>query len=57
MWTLHRNSPQTRISLHGDSGEVEFEPWLDIRLHVEPMFELTGASDRAQVLRVLGWDS
>ena len=32
MWTLHRPSPTTRIYLQVDSGEVEFEQWLDIRL-------------------------
>jgi len=32
MWTLHRVSPQTRIYLQVDPGEVEFEQWLDIRL-------------------------
>src|SRR5437762_5354062 len=32
MWTLHRVSPQTRIYLQVDSGEVEFEQWLDIRI-------------------------
>lgn len=32
MWTLHRVSPQTRIYLQVDRGEVEFEQWLDIRL-------------------------
>jgi Putative MetA-pathway of phenol degradation len=32
VWTLHRASPQTRIYLQVDPGEVEFEQWLDIRL-------------------------
>jgi hypothetical protein len=32
VWTLHRPSPQTRIYLQVDPGEVEFEQWLDIRL-------------------------
>jgi hypothetical protein len=32
MWSLHRVSPQTRIYLQVDPGEVEFEQWLDIRL-------------------------
>jgi hypothetical protein len=31
MWTLHRVSPQTRIYLQVDPGEVEFEQWLDMR--------------------------
>jgi hypothetical protein len=32
VWSLHRPSPQTRIYLQVDPGEVEFEQWLDIRL-------------------------
>src|SRR5438552_18803067 len=32
MWTLHRVSPQSRIYLQVDAGEVEFEQWLDIRI-------------------------
>jgi len=31
-WSKHRPSPQTRIYLQVDSGEVEFEQWLDIRI-------------------------
>jgi len=31
VWTQHRVSPQTRIYLQVDPGEVEFEQWLDIR--------------------------
>jgi len=32
MWSDHRPSPTTRIYLQVDSGEVEFEQWLDIRI-------------------------
>jgi hypothetical protein len=32
VWTLHRPSPQTRIYLQVDPGEVEFEQWLDMRI-------------------------
>lgn len=32
VWTLHRVSPQTRIYLQVDPGEVEFEQWVDIRV-------------------------
>ncbi|HLY12109.1 MAG TPA: hypothetical protein VKW04_22600 [Planctomycetota bacterium] len=32
MWTLHRVSPQTRIYLQVDPGEVEFEQWVDMRV-------------------------
>jgi hypothetical protein len=31
-WTLQRISPQTRIYLQVDPGEVQFEQWLDIRI-------------------------
>ena len=31
IWTLHRMSPQTRIYIQVDPGEVEFEQWLDMR--------------------------
>lgn len=31
-WTLQRISPQTRIYLQVDPGEVQFEQWLDIRM-------------------------
>jgi hypothetical protein len=31
LWTQHRVSPQTRIYLQVDPGEVEFEQWLDMR--------------------------
>ena len=32
MWSDHRPSPTTRIYLQVDSGEVEFEQWVDIRI-------------------------
>jgi hypothetical protein len=36
MWTDHRPSPQTRVYLQVDSGEVEFEQWVEIRINRDP---------------------